>query len=142
MDEQAPGRASGDRPEFLVILSGEQAADALDRVRSTYRVTQMASPRVVVVESGPDEAARLQSIPGVKMVTAGELPPGSIEGLDDSEVLFVEAWVNRITELPSKRRRGEGLPWDAPGFIPPDRPPGVPDSGEAGEQERRGQDGR
>ena len=118
-------RVSGDRPELLVILGGERAAEALNQLRNSYRVTQSASPRVVVIEAGPGEAGRLRAIPGVKVVTAGELPSEGMEGLDDGEALFVEAWVSRINELPLKQRPGEGLPWDAPGFIPPDPPAAV-----------------
>jgi hypothetical protein len=37
------------------------------------------------------------------------------EELDEQEALFVAAWTNGMTG-PEKQRRGEGLPWDAPGF--------------------------
>lgn len=115
-------RASRGRREFLVILEGERAAQALDRIRAGHRVAQEASPRVVVVEgAAPDEEARMRAIPGVRAVIAGgDLAPESIEGLDEGDVLFARAWVHRMKG--AKRRRSEGLPWDAPGLEPPDLP--------------------
>ena len=29
-----------------------------------------------------------------------------------------------VTIFPKAKRTGDGLPWDAPGYVPPDRPPG------------------
>ncbi|HEX9437452.1 MAG TPA: hypothetical protein VGA16_09890 [Candidatus Limnocylindria bacterium] len=110
---------SGDAPrELLVILTTEGTARTLDLIRERHRVLQQASPRVVLIGAGPADAEHVSALPGVKAVTSGDLP--SLEGLDDGEALFVRAWVARTKELPSKRRRGGGLSWDAPGSEPPD----------------------
>jgi hypothetical protein len=45
------------------------------------------------------------------------LPPS----LGESERLFAQAWQLR-QQSGGKQRRGEGLGWDAEGFLPPDKP--------------------
>ena len=35
------------------------------------------------------------------------------------QMLFVDAWRTRLDE-PAKQRPGDEMPWDAPGFEPPD----------------------
>jgi hypothetical protein len=127
-----PGPAGGPDhgEEFLVILDPSAAADALRRLRGSHQVTHVGSPHVVVVSVSPGEPPPSSSTPGVVAVSAGSLPPGLVERLDEGEALFVTAWASRMTG-PEKRRRGEGLPWDASGFEPPDPPadPSRPDDG-------------
>jgi hypothetical protein len=110
-------------PEFLVILEVERASQTLDLIRARHRIAQTASLRVVVVEgSSPDTEAQMRAIPGVRAVTARDLAPESFEGLDEAEALFARAWVSRMKSFASKRRRGEGSAWDAPGVDSPDLP--------------------
>ncbi len=110
-------------PELLVVLADE-SGDALERVSRTHRVTHVGSARLVVVEqSGAASDEALESVPGVAAVASGELPSEVVERLEPDERLFVSAWLRRTTEDGRKERAGEGLPWDAPGFTPPD-PPG------------------
>ena len=109
--------------ERLVVLS--DAADAMERLSSRYAISQVASPRVVVVrrpQSEPD--AVLQSRPEVLAV--GEVAPSVAAGLTETEALFVAAWAQRTREAGTKQRPGDGLSWDHPGFEPPDPPPGRP----------------
>jgi hypothetical protein len=121
---EASGRKNSDG-EFLVILDPLTAAEAQERLRSSHRVTQVGSSRVVVVAVSPEETPPSPSTPGVVAVSSGAPPPGVVEELDEQEAMFVTAWASRMTG-PEKQRRGEGLPWDAPGFEPPDRPAGEP----------------
>jgi hypothetical protein len=114
-----------DGGEFLVILDPLTAVEAQEQLRSNHRVTQVGSPRVVVVSVSRDETPPSPSTPGIVAVSRGEPPTGVIEELDEQEAMFVTAWASRMTG-PQKQRRGEGLPWDAPGFEPPDRPAGEP----------------
>lgn len=125
MDEQVVEKVSDGRRDLLVILSGDRAAESFKQVSANYRVHHVASPRIIAVECPPGELAGLRSIPGVTVVTSGGVPSKVMEGLDDSEALFVTAWLSRIKEEPAKQRLGEGLSWDAPGFLPPDPPPSV-----------------
>lgn len=108
-------------PELLVVLADESGG-ALERVAETHRVIHVGSPRMVVVatSSGASDEA-LRSLSGVAAVADAELPTDVVERLGPEERLFALAWLRRMTEK-KKERPGEGLPWDAPGFTPPDPP--------------------
>ena len=77
-----------------------------------------ASPRLVVGEPAASDAA-VRGIEGVVAVSAGELPQSLLDRLAPEEQLFATAWASRMAETP-KQRRGEGMAWDARGFVPPD----------------------
>jgi hypothetical protein len=110
--------------EVLVVLDEDTAEEALERVRGAVRVTQVAPPRLVVCETTSSEReASLRSIPGVVAVTGADVPEELLGRLSPEEELFVAAWSRRLAESGRKERRGEGLPWDAPGYSPPDAPP-------------------
>ncbi len=108
--------------ELLIIVAREHAPKLIEQIRNNHPVTQVGSPRVLVVEAGESAAGALRAMSGLRVVVPGERPPEALEDLDEAERLFVEAWITRMTELRSKKRVGEGLSWDAPGFVPPDRP--------------------
>ena len=105
-------------PEFLVLLV--DGDDGLERLRRSLEVTQVASPRLAVVVAA--EGA-LEAIDGVAEIAgAGESLQDEI-ALTDAERLFADAWALRTGDAPGGERPGDGLPWDAPGFTPPDPPP-------------------
>lgn len=143
MNKQSGERVSGDNRESLVVIH-DRAAEAFKRLSAGYSVRQAASPRVVIVEASAGALAGLRAIPGVTVVTGSDAPTGLTEGLDDGESLFVAAWLSRNKEGPPKQRPGEGLPWDAPGFLPPDPPASEPkpDKKDKDEEERRESNGR
>ena len=112
--------------ELLVRVDHDEAADALARLREKFRVTQVAPPRLAVVERPPDtREPELRDTPGVVAVAGPEVPEDFKQGLSPEEALFVAAWERRMREPKSDGRPGDGLPWDAPGFSPPD--PQAPD---------------
>jgi hypothetical protein len=105
--------------EFLVLLQDGQGS--VERLRQSLQVTQVASPRLAVVVAA--EGA-LEEIEGVAEVAgAGESLQDEI-ALTDAERLFADAWAQRTGDVSGAERPGEGLPWDAPGFTPPDPPSG------------------
>lgn len=109
--------------ERLVLLDVEVGQDVLERLRGMFRVTHVASPRLVVVDDVSDtQEAALRDAPGVVAVSGPEVRAELQERLTDGELLFAGAWSQRLTEG-SRERPGEGLPWDAEGFEPPDAPP-------------------
>lgn len=110
-----------DRREFLIMLSDARTETTLRELRSRAAVLHAASPRVVVVNANLEEAATLRSLPGVTGVFDRNVPSDVLESLEEGEALFVAAWESR-QEGREKVRPGEGLPWDASGFEPPDRP--------------------
>jgi hypothetical protein len=102
-----------------------------DREGSAWPVVATVPPRVTVLRAGADavpaiaRASRLAIARGDddRVEVVGD---DSVLGeLDDGARLFVEAW--RSQARATSDRPGDGLPWDAPGFEPPDPPPGVVD---------------
>lgn len=87
-----------------------------------YRVTQRVSPRVMIVETAPGVTTQdLQRIDGVAAVIGpGErIDAAQRSSLTATESLFLDAFAQRYKP---KERLGEGLSWDASGFLPPDPP--------------------
>jgi hypothetical protein len=106
--------------ELLIVLESQPASETLARLRAVATVTQVFPPRLALVQAGPDTRTRVARIPGVLHVQddpAGKLPAD----LTPAERAFAGAW--QAGQQP-KTRAGEGLPWDAPGFDPPDQPDG------------------
>jgi hypothetical protein len=109
-----------------MVLDEDAVGETLDRLRGTFRVMHVASPRLVVVERTPAAtAAAAQGVEGVVAVSDGELPQELLDRLGPEDQLFASAWASRMTDT-AKERKGEGLAWDAPGFVPPDPPPEDP----------------
>jgi hypothetical protein len=111
---------TGEAHEDLVILNDDATAQALATLRSVVTVTHVLAPRLVLVKSGVD-AAVLRSLPGVRSVYTDDVPAGVRFALTPSELLFVDGW--GIRRHGKAHRLGQGLPWDTPGFLPPDPPP-------------------
>lgn len=107
---------TSDLREWMLIFSGDRRS--ADRVLP-YRVTQKVSARVVIVQAAAKE--ELLGLEGVRAVLEpGETVAEEIRGeLTPSEALFVDAYAQRARP---KVRPGDGLSWDAEGFLPPDPP--------------------
>jgi hypothetical protein len=104
--------------ELLIVLESRPASETLAQLRAVANVTQVFPPRLALVQAGPDTGARIARIRGVLRVLddpARKLPAD----LTPAERTFAAAWQAR--QQP-RTRTGEGLPWDAPGFEPPDQP--------------------
>lgn len=108
------------KQELLVIVTTDRTEEMFRQISARYKVQQVASPRVMIVEGDESELAELKQIPGVTDVSTGTVPPEIANKLDEGEALFVAAWISRNTGEQKKQRPGEGLSWDAPGFEPPD----------------------
>lgn len=104
--------------ELLLILSGDAGGEPDAR----YRVTQQLSPRVVIVEAGDLSKDVLRSETGVLAVLeAGDAVAADVRRtLTAAEAIAVDAYTERSRQ---KRRPGDGLSWEAEGFVPPDPPP-------------------
>jgi hypothetical protein len=109
--------------EYLVQLESDFMDEALPRLETVGRVTQILRPRLVLVHIEPGVRSRLSLVPGVLGVY-DSAPPELSPDLTPAERLFISAWEAR--QRP-KVRPGDNLPWDAPGFVPPDLPPGRDD---------------
>lgn len=107
------------KQELMLILNADRD---LDDAHERYRVTQKVSPRVLIVELiGNATKEELKAMSGVDAVlVSGEKPASEIiASLTETEALFLEAFTKRSQP---KARPGEGLDWDAGGFLPPDPP--------------------
>lgn len=104
-------------PETLVILEPGAAAHVRTAVAQLAPILHSGSGRVFVVTGDETAFRRLQQMPGVLQVLTGEGSDEQLPALDASDSLFARAWI--LGRQP-KQRKGEGLAWDAPGFLPPD----------------------
>ena len=113
----------GDR-ELLVIFSNDSTGSGAAEFPDRFRIVHVLSPRVFVIELPADaNSAEISALPGFAVVRESGVAPETLEGLDETEALFIQAWSQRREE-PETQRRGEGFDWDADGFEPPDPPPG------------------
>jgi hypothetical protein len=111
--------ADGER-ELLVLIDSGRSREALAALRAVADVPQTLPPRLALVVA-PGGADDLAAIVGVVGVYADGAPPEDVmAALNDTEQLFVRAWVERSKD---KDRPGDGLPWDDPDHLPPDPPP-------------------
>lgn len=104
--------------EVLVYLQEEGAERALERLRTHFTITQMASRQLAVVRVAPGQEGQIQSVEGVQGVFEHAIPENLFTHLNFNESLFVKAWNLRQQEG-FKERPGDGLDWDAEGFEPP-----------------------
>lgn len=108
--------------EVLVVLEAAHAAQALDELRRHAPVIGVLPPRLAVVAAAAGQVRELRTLPGLEALFENEIPEAFRASLEPGERLFAEAWLARQREK-GKPRPGDGLPWDAPGFLPPDKSP-------------------
>jgi hypothetical protein len=101
----------------LLILDEHQAEKVISEVATSVSITQRLPPRLAIVEGDPDRLAALHGMPGVIGIFEGAVPETMLRQLNPTERLFAEAWAE--SRRPKSDRPGEGLPWDAEGFEPP-----------------------
>ena len=98
-----------------------------DATSPSWPVLARASSQALVLRAA---AADVEAVGRRARLAMARRPDGSTQMVGDSGVLdeldeggrlFVRAWQEQPTSKPD--RRGEGLPWDHPGFEPPDIPP-------------------
>lgn len=104
-------------PEHLIIITGKGPEETLMQLREHYDVTQTASKRVFLIRGDRSEVS-VPNQEGLHIFSTPDIPEEIFSSLDDKESLFVSAWRTRLQQ-PPKKRLGEGLDWDHPGFKPP-----------------------
>lgn len=102
------------RAEALLELRPGAPLDAV--VHPHVEIHQRLPPRLAIVTADEEGLRALERKPEVRAVFTGDVPPEALARLDEPERLFAAGWNERHRP---KKRRGEGLPWDAPGFDPP-----------------------
>ena len=102
----------------LVILDDLQTADLLVQIGQVVQITQQLPTRLFLVEGDQQQLAVVRNLPGVVGVFTQNVPESILQQLTATERLFAEAWI--AGSHPKTFRSGDGLPWDAPDFQPPD----------------------
>ena len=102
--------------DSYVLVLVEDAASR-KAVEEYATIVHSASSRLHVVRLGVTTHIQLARLPGVVAVENRAFPVDIARRLDKKEALFAAAFAARGT---TKERVGNGLPWDATGFEPPD----------------------
>ena len=106
--------------EVLVVVqdpAGYRAA--LDAWRRAATVVQELPPSLALARPHGE----VPDVPGTKWYT-GDVPQDVLLSLEPSARIFIAAWLDR--QRP-KERPGDGLDWDARGYVQPDRPQDIAD---------------
>lgn len=104
---------------LIVLDAGPTAAAAMERISERLHITQQLPPRLALVEGEAADLQRARTLVGVTAVCTQRIDDVVFKQLNEAERLFAEAWT--LSLKPKGARRGDGLPWDAAGFQPPDR---------------------
>jgi hypothetical protein len=95
----------------------------LEALRQHVRVSQECQPRLALVTVPTSAVPLLEALPFVAGVYDTPPPAEVLATLGEGELLFVRAWLTRRADPDhhgDDDRPGQGLPWDAPGYQPPD----------------------
>ncbi|WP_045875130.1 hypothetical protein [Pseudofrankia sp. DC12] len=115
--------SAGARPAYAPPPPPTRPLTALEDLRQRVPVRQECAPRLALVESSASDVPRIEALPYVVGVYQAAPPAEVLATLGDLEVLFVHAWLARFDDAAhhgDDDRPGQGLPWDAPGYEPPD----------------------
>jgi hypothetical protein len=102
--------------EVLILFDDTSQGRSLEIVNSLVTVTQILPPRLALAQISSKQWVTLSQIDGVIGVYSDSSP--SMDILTPIEQSFVKAWLSRPT---AKRRPGNQVDWDAPGFLAPDK---------------------
>lgn len=105
-------------PNVLLIAHEDRAATVLAEAGHVARIVQRLPPRLAIVDATPEALVALKGMQGMQAVCEGSIPASLLEELKPMERVFADAWV--ASQRAKRDRPGEGLPWDAKGFEPPD----------------------
>ncbi len=115
-----PAQAQTEMREALVITNASGSDALWSRISELVDVKQRLPPRLAIVQGEPDALDNLRKEQGVVDVSEETVPDTALRQLNPTERLFADAWV--LGRKPKVNRPGDGLQWDADGFLPPDPP--------------------
>ena len=105
--------------EVLIAIDDDAMAKVLAALMSVARVIQVHPPHPILVAPGAD-LVPLRSLAGVRWVSTDKIPAAAFRA-HAGRTPVVGGWEQRGQG--ERGRPGQGLSWDAPGFLPPDPPP-------------------
>jgi hypothetical protein len=100
--------------EVLVELRPGTAVE--DAVPPQAQLIQRLAPRLAIVAADEEGIRAMNRSLKVRAVFAEDVPPEALEQLDHVSRAFAAGWNERRRP---KKRPGEGLAWDSPGFEAP-----------------------
>jgi hypothetical protein len=107
------GCSAVDQDVLVVAADTADGREALADLRARGLLSHLLPPRLALVDPG---GAGLAEIAGTLGISVHVDTPPKLPDASEAERLFVDAWLSRRA---GKTRRGDGLPWDAPGYEPP-----------------------
>ena len=103
-------------PTSEVLVELQPGAALADAMPPAAVVVQQFPPRLAIVAADETGIDALRESAAVNAVFPGEVPPEALERFDQIARVFAAGWNERHRP---KQRRGDGLPWDTPGFEAP-----------------------
>jgi hypothetical protein len=115
-----PGR------EALITVSSGGDWSALSQHLKEHGITptHVFPPWCAIVEVSPAVLDDLRGLSGARVVVDA-LPESELASLPEEFRFVASAWNESLRSKKRVTVRGEGLSWDAPGFLPPDPPASV-----------------
>ncbi len=107
--------------EVLILFKEPPSQRAVADLKVRYAVKALAPPRIAALHLQESQLQDLERMPGLAAVLKGPSSPLPAS-LTEQERLFIAGWQQQQEGEGGKRRKGEGLPWDAEGYLPPDTP--------------------
>ena len=112
--EQTNTSQMGTGDEIIVAVTRPAT---LSEVEQRWPIVQSCPPRIAVLRASAEDVQGVNGIVVFDPARLSETESAINPPLSESERLFVDAWMLGRKAKPS--RKGEGLPWDTPGFSPP-----------------------
>ena len=99
---------------LVVVQDPARFRTAIEAWRRSATIVQELPPWVALAEP----RGEVPDVPGTRWYT-GAVPPDVLLALGPPARLFIAGWLDRRAP---KNRPGDGLPWDARGYVQPDKP--------------------
>lgn len=103
------------REAVVLVTDANQYRDVIEDLRRSATVTQQLPPRLALFLLTAQQSESIPNTSGA-MFFVDDIPADILDGLSPQEQLFIQAWQARRS---TKKRPGDQLPWDAPGYTPP-----------------------
>lgn len=104
---------------YLLLTPDEPSYRRAEAILAGHGVAAVAKLPPHLIEVGPCREL-LPELSGCARVYEGQIPEADLEALPPAARMMARAIVSARSN--ASALKGEGLPWDSPGFVPPDEP--------------------